>query len=372
VIRVRRAALAVVASGVAVIALSGGACQPRQQTQPEPQVSFAPELPLRSRGDDPLDRRAYAPVPSGLSVVGVAFVDADQGYALFQRCAQGQSCQAALALTLDGGNSWVSRKLPFTPDGPVAMHLGRGDVLVLRADPLGWFVSRDSGRTFEQRPMSPSPPEINLAGGQFAYRCPGDASACPSPRVLEIGADGREQPLPTSPPVTDPVVAEGGDERIWAAGSVGGAANQLAVVVSADRGKSWSAAGTVRRQQEVAGEVTLAVSGSGTDVWVVGGGYGARRTSEGSWVDLSAVREIDGLRASVALGDGVLLLAGNRGTSTVSADKWVPNAPPEVFDLRDLGNGVVQGYVRGQIDSVWLCRCTSGAQEWIRVSVSAP
>jgi hypothetical protein len=371
--RLRRAAIVVVASGVALATLSGGGCQPPQQAQPDPLASYTPGLPESSRSDDPLDRRAYAPVPSGLSVAGLEFVDADKGYALLQRCQQGQACEAALALTLDGGNSWLARKLPFTPSGPLKMYLGRGDVLVLRAEGLGWFVARDSGRDFEQRPTDPTPPEVNLAGARFARRCPSGASACPDPAVLEIGADGTAKALPTSPPVADPLVAEGGDRRIWAAGTVGaGTANQLAVVTSADRGKTWSPAGVVRREGGIAGDVTLAVSPSGADVWVAGGGYGARRASDGSWVDLSAVRDIDGVRASVALDNGVLLLAGNRGTSTVSADKWIPNAPPEGFNLRDLGNGVVQGYVRSQTDTVWLCRCKSGAQEWIRVSVSAP
>ena len=188
--RLRRAATVVVASGVAIVALSGGGCQPPQEARPDPLASYTPDLPQPSRSEDPLDRRAYAPVPTGLSVAGLEFADADKGYVLFQRCATGRACEAALALTLDGGNSWLARKLPFTPSGPLTMYLGRGDVLVLRADGLGWFVSRDSGRSFEQRPADPTPPEANLAGARFARRCPNGATTCPNPSVLEIGPDG--------------------------------------------------------------------------------------------------------------------------------------------------------------------------------------
>ena len=377
-VRRRRATAAVCAAALAVVALLGSGCKPTGETQAAGPSSPAPvatgEAPTPAGPDNPLDRRATAPVPAGYPVTDLEFVDADQGYALFQRCDQPRACRVALAVTLDGGNSWIDRPLPFTPQNQVALRVGPENLLLLRAEPIGWFVSRDSGRTFEQRPLQPPPLEINLTGPRYVHRCPSSNPDCPAPRpVLAIGADGAEAVRAVFPPVGDltGLQADGNGGKLWAVGRQSGT---VLVAVSANQGRSWTVAGTIPVGPTVLSDPPiLAVSTSGADVWLAGNGYGFRRAADGRWSPVPAMKDATDLRSAVALGQDVLLLAGTRGASTVTGDRWVPDAPPEVAALRDLGGGVVQGYVvSGSADTVWLCRCDGPDRQWIRVAVMAP
>ena len=79
-------------------------------------------------------------MPKGTSPRAVEFADADTGYALFSTCVSGLACQVGLVITLDGGQSWVARKVPFDDATEVEMRLGRGNVLLLRTVPGGWYV----------------------------------------------------------------------------------------------------------------------------------------------------------------------------------------------------------------------------------------
>ncbi len=358
------------AAMLAVAALIGSGCRPREDAQPE--QSYPAVAPLPSGPDDPLDRRAIAPVPAGYPITDLEFVDADEGYGLFQRCDQPRACQVALAVTLDGGNSWLVRALPFTPQNRVALRVGPGHLLLLRAEPTGWFVSRDYGRSFEQRPLQPPPLEVNLTGPKFVHRCPVSNPACTAPRpIIEIGPDGTETVLRAMPPVGDVVSLQlGGNGRLWAAGTQGA---DVLVAVSADAGRSWTPAGVITLGRTLATPPMLAVSDSGADVWLAGDGYGYRRAPDGHWTPVPAMKDATDLKSALALGDNVLLLAGTRGASTVTRDAWVPDAPPEVSTVRDLGDGVIQGYVvSGSADTVWLCRCHGTSRQWIRVAVSTP
>jgi len=369
------------AAALAVAALLGSGCKPTRAPGPDVAESAAvpeglrpTEAPTPAGPDNPLDRRATAPVPAGFPVTDLEFVDADQGYALFQRCDQPGACRVALVVTLDGGNSWIERPLPFTPQSRVALRVGPGTLLLLRAEPIGWFVSRDSGRTFEQRPLQPPPLEANLTGPRYVHRCPSSNPACPAPRpVLAIGGDGVEAVRTAFPPVGDltGLQADGGGTKLWA---VGRHAGTVLVAVSADQGRSWIPAGAIPLGPSILGDPPiLAVSSSGADVWLAGNGYGFRRAADGRWSPVPAMKDATDLRSAVALGHDVLLLAGTRGASTVTGDRWVPDAPPEVAALRDLGGGVVQGYLAsGSADTVWLCRCDSPDRQWIRVAVMAP
>jgi hypothetical protein len=381
VVRRRRATAAFCAAALAVVALLGSACKPTGSAGPDaadsaavPEGQRPSEAPAPVGPDNPLDRHATAPVPAGFAVTDLEFVDADDGFALFQRCDQPRACRVALAVTLDGGNSWIERTLPFTPQSRVALRVGPGNLLLLRAEPIGWFVSRDFGRTFEQRPLQPPPLEVHLTGSRYVHRCPSSDPACPPPRpVLAIGGDGVEAVRTAFPPVGDltGLQADGDGAELWA---VGRQAGTVLLAVSADQGRSWTPAGAIPLGAAAQSDPPiLAVSASGADVWLAGNGYGFRRAADGRWSPVPAMKDATDLRSAVALGNEVLLLAGTRGASTVTGDSWVPDAPPEVAALRDLGGGVVQGYlVSGSADTVWLCRCDSPDRQWIRVAVMAP
>ena len=379
-----RPTTALCAAALTAVALLGNACKPAGNAgQLGPGDTGAGATDARSATanpagpDNPLDRRATAPVPAGFPVTDLEFVDADQGYALFQRCDQPRACRVALGVTLDGGYSWLERSLPFVPQSRVSLRVGLHDeapnLLLLRAEPIGWFVSRDYGRTFAQRPLQPPPLEVNLTGPRYVHRCPVSDPACPPPRpVLAIGPTGAETARMAFPPVGDLVgLQAGADGRLWAAGREAGAA---AVAVSADQGRSWAPAGSIPLYGVPAGDPPmLAVSATGADVWLAGDGYGYRRSSDGRWLPVQAMKDATDLRSAIALGGDVLLLAGTKGASTVTGDRWVPDAPPEVASLRDLGGGVVQGYLAsGSADTVWLCRCRGADRQWIRVAVAAP
>jgi hypothetical protein len=384
-VRRGRPTTALCAAALTAVALLGNACKPAGNAgQLGPGDTGAGATDARSATanpagpDNPLDRRATAPVPAGFPVTDLEFVDADQGYALFQRCDQPRACRVALGVTLDGGYSWLERSLPFTPQGRVTLRVGLNEeaanLLLLRAEPIGWFVSRDSGRTFEQRPLLPPPLEVNLTGPRYVHRCPSSNPACPAPRpVLAIGADGVEAVRAGFPPVGDltGLQADGDGGKLWAVGHQSGT---VLVAVSADQGHSWTAAGVIPVGPAIlSAPPILAVSSSGADVWLAGNGYGFRRAADGRWSPVPAMKDATDLRSAVALGQDVLLLAGTRGASTVTGDRWVPDAPPEVAALRDLGGGVVQGYVAsGSADTVWLCRCDGPDRQWIRVAVMAP
>jgi hypothetical protein len=386
-VRRRRATATFCAAALAVVALLGSGCKPTGGAGPDLADSGSAsategqrpsEAPIPAGPDNPLDRRATAPVPAGFPVTDLEFVDVDEGYALFQRCDQPRACRVALAVTLDGGNSWIERPLPFTPQSRVALRVGltagAGNLLLLRAEPIGWFVSRDSGRSFEQRPLQPPPLEVNLTGPRYVHRCPSSNPACPAPRpVLAIGGDGAEAVRAAIPPVGNltGLQADGDGTKLWA---VGRQAGTVLLAVSADQGQSWTPAGAIPLGATAPSDPPiLAVSSSGADVWLAGDGYGFRRAADGRWSPVPAMQDATDLRSAVALGHDVLLLAGTRGASTVTGDRWVPDAPPEVAALRDLGGGVVQGYVvSGSADTVWLCRCDGTDRQWIRVAVMAP
>jgi hypothetical protein len=258
------------------------------------------------------------------------------------------------------------------------MYVGRGKVLALNDDVRGWFISRDSGRTFEQRPLQPPAKERNLAGPQYVLRCPGDAESCGSKPIVEIAADGTEKPLPSQPPFGDvSEVAASGDGRLWALHQAADKASAnpayvLTVAISTNNGQTWTIDGTVRVPLQAAEEAKLAASPDGADVWLIGTQYRVKRPADGHWpADVPRQQGVGKITGAVALGGGVLLVASDHGAATITSDRWVPDGPPEVISLHDLGGGLVQGYTN-QASVVWLCRCKGVNREWIRIAVSAP
>jgi photosystem II stability/assembly factor-like uncharacterized protein len=63
--------------------------------------------PFADRGSQPAH-----PIPPGVRLTGVHFVDAQQGWALGAGRCTGGTCQAVLARTIDGGRTWTSIALP--------------------------------------------------------------------------------------------------------------------------------------------------------------------------------------------------------------------------------------------------------------------
>ncbi|WP_432982439.1 hypothetical protein [Dactylosporangium sp. CA-233914] len=382
--RRRRRALALGLAAALVATLSAGSCAPNSTSQPEAvpsdDVSYE-DLPTANPPDDPHDRQNVVPVPKGTSPRGVEFADPSTGYALFTSCVAGRACQAGLAVTLDGGYSWVGRKLPFDDAIDVDMRLGRGNVLIVKAAPDGYFISKDAGRTFERRPLTPAPVETNLADPQYSVGCQdAAASGCSDPQPWVVGDDGNRGPLPSRPSGqyewTGLTATANG--TLWLAGrSPGGTASPAAGTTisawsSADRGRTWKPQGSAHTIEANA-VVRPVVSGDGADVWLVGPRFAAHLATTGEWVEATGMRELAQVLSAETLPGHNLLVASDQGVFVVDLAQRRTRDPGArlVFRLRRLDNTTILGYPAQQSGDVWLCTVREQGCDWAHVGVSA-
>jgi len=365
------------------VTLTAGSCQRREEGDeppPDAGVSYEEPQPTPAGSEDPYNRQNVVPVPKGTSPRAVEFVDANTGYALFSSCVSGQPCQVGLVLTLDGGSSWVARELPFSDATEVELRLGRGNVLILKAAPDGYFISRDNGRTFVQRPITSPPPELGLADPQYRAGCPDQAaSACPDRQLLQVGDNGVATALPGRPAAGDhsvftSLVAQD-DGKLWASTQMVDTAvtppmATVSVWSSTDHGKNWRSEGAVHPPDATA-EPHLAVAPDGSDVWLAGARFAARRTPSG-WTEAAAMREITELFSAEVLPAGALLVATSMGVWVLDLQQRVRDAGARlIFRLRRLADGTILGYPAQQSGDVWLCTPQSRKCDWSRVAVSA-
>lgn len=381
----RRRALIVALAVTLVATLTAGSCRPNSSAEPQQtpgdDVSYEELPPAPAGSEDPHDRQNVLPVPKGTSPRGVEFADANTGYALFSSCVAGQACQVGLAITLDGGASWVSRKLPFDDATDVDMRLGRGNVLIVKAAPDGYFVSRDAGRTFQLRPLTPPPAELALADPQFSVGCQDPAATDCEPQPWTVGDDGTRSPLPGHPPGTHRYtgLAAATDGTLWLtaqaaepAGTPGGAV--ITVWSSADHGRTWQPQGTARAADATV-LVRPVVAPDGSDVWLVGSRFAARRVLAGgavTWVEATAMREVTELLGAEVLPGGVVLVASSQGVWLLDQQHRVRDPGARlVFRLRRLDDGTILGYPAQQSGEVWLCTVQNQRCDWAHVAVSA-
>ena len=380
---VRRRPLAAVLAVALTLTLTAGSCTPGDEPveDPAPDVSYQEDpQPAPAGSEDPRNRQSIVQVPKGTSPRGVEFADADTGYALFSSCISGLACQVGLVITLDGGQSWVARKVPFDDATEVEMRLGRGNVLLLRTVPGGWYVSRDTGLTFQQHPLIPAPPELNLTEPRFSVGCLDGTVDCPARQLVEITDDGKRAALPGRPAGEHrftSLVAQA-DGKLWltaqAVETSATAAPMLTVSVwsSADHGRSWRAEGSARLPQQSGVEPHVVVAPDGSDVWLVGNQFAARRTAAGAWVEASAMREVAEVYSAEVLPGGLLLVASGQGVWTVGSDRRSRDQGGRlVFRLRRLSGTVILGYPGQQSGEVWLCEVKDKNCEWSRVAVAA-
>jgi hypothetical protein len=388
-VRRRRRALAVALAAALLATLSAGSCTPnksaeQEQAAPTDDVSYE-DVPAPNGSDDPHDRQNVVPVPKGTSPRGVEFADPNTGYALFTSCVAGQPCQVGLVLTLDGGGSWVERQLPFTDALDVDMHLGRGNVLVIKAAPAGYFVSKDTGRTFDKRPLTPPPVELNLADPQYSVGCQDiAASGCPDAQPWIIADDGARQPLPSRPSGSFKYLGltASANGTLWlTAQPTGGAATPapgttINVWSSADKGRTWQAQGTAHSTDQ---NVTVkpVVSPSGDDVWLVGAHFAARRQpgttgASSSWQEATGMREVTELFSAEVLPGGAVLIASSQGVWVLDQQQRTRDqGARQIFRLRRLDETTILGYPAQQSGEVWLCTVKTKSCDWSHVAVSS-
>ncbi|GAA1502535.1 hypothetical protein GCM10009827_014020 [Dactylosporangium maewongense] len=378
----KRRALAAALAVTLFMTLTAGSCGPgeEQADDPAPDVSYQEEAPAPAGSEDPHNRQSVVQVPKGTSPRAVEFADADTGYALFSTCVNGQACQVGLVITLDGGQSWVPRKVPFDDATEVEMRLGRGNVLLLRTAPGGWYVSKDTGHTFKQYPLNPPPPELNLTEPRFSVGCLDGTVDCAARQPMELTDDGKRVALPSHPSGNQrftSLVAQA-DGKLWlTAQSVetsGSVPPMITVSVwsSADGGRTWHAEGTARLPQQSGVEPHVVVAPDGSDVWLAANQFAARRTEGGTWVEASAMREVAEVYSAEVLPGGLLLVASGQGVWTVDSERRTRDQGGRlVFRLRRLSETTILGYPAQQSGEVWLCEVRDKNCEWSRVAVAA-
>ncbi|WP_426508899.1 hypothetical protein ACPPVO_59960 [Dactylosporangium sp. McL0621] len=386
----RRPVLVLALAAALVSTLSAGSCAPNSTPEPaqptDGDVSYE-DMPTAYPSANPTDRQNVVPVPKGTSPRGVEFVDAGTGYALFTSCVAGGACKAGLALTLDGGSSWVERALPFNDAIDVDMRLGRGNVLIIKAAPDGYFISRDSGRTFQRRPLTPPPVELNLAEPQFSVGCQDPAATgCSDAQPWIVGDDGNRAPLPGRPSGQHEWtgLAAAADGTLWltaraaggAPGSSPAAGTTISVWSSSDHGHSWKAQGNAFASQANA-VVRPVVSPDGGDVWLVGPQFAAhmvagRDGAAAGWTESTAMREVAQVFSAEVLPAHRLLIASGQGVWLLDGQQRVRDTGARlIFRLRRLDATTILGYPAQQSGDVWLCTVGDQGCDWIHVGVSS-
>ena len=146
----------------------------------------------------------------------------------------------------------------------------------------------------------------------------------------------------------------------------------VSVWSSADHGNTWRAEGAARLPQQSGVEPHVVVAPDGSDVWLAGNQYAARRSAAGAWVEANAMREVAEVYSAEVLPGGVLLVASGQGVWTVEGDKRTRDQGGRlVFRLRRLSDTAILGYPAQQSGEVWLCAVTDKNCEWSRVAVAA-
>ncbi|MFG2038680.1 hypothetical protein [Dactylosporangium sp. NPDC048998] len=384
----KRRGLVVALAAVLLATLSAGSCAPNGTAEPQQtpgdDVSYE-DVPATPGGsEDPHNRQNVVPAPKGTSPRGVEFADPNTGYALFTSCVAGQPCQVGLVLTLDGGASWVERELPFDDAIDVDMRLGRGNVLIIKAAPDGYFVSRDTGRTFERRPLTPPPVELNLAEPQYSVGCQDTAaSGCADAQPWIIGDDGNRAPLPARPSGSHwyTGLTSAADGTLWLTTQAVSAASPAAgstitVWSSADHGRTWQPQGTAHATDPTV-VVRPVVAPDGSDVWLIGPRFAARRQpgttgSASVWTEATAMREVAELFSAEVLPGGAVLIASNQGVWVLDQQQRTRDPGARlIFRLRRLDDQTILGYPAQQSGEVWLCTIKTKTCDWTHVAVSA-
>ncbi|MEU5939100.1 hypothetical protein ABZ807_07895 [Micromonospora sp. NPDC047548] len=228
---------------------------PARTAAPSPPAAPAPSPPP-SAGFDEV-RAVRVAVAQRYDDPYVEFSDAAHGWALFGSCdgrPPDRNCPAQLFSTLDGGRSWLQVRHPRPVAANQQLYTGPG-LVVLWAEPHGWYASTDGGASFVRTAGEPA--AWRAAQGRFQLVEGAD----------QVGEwDGRRlRPLAAQPPVRGlNSVALAGDLLVAA----GTADDRPYAAVSTDRGRSWQST-PVPAPDGAVSTLRVRVAPDG-DVWLVG------------------------------------------------------------------------------------------------------
>jgi hypothetical protein len=331
----------------------------RASASPRP-VATAPAPPGVAPADEV--RQVRVAVPQRYDQPTIEFVDADHGYALFATCdgrPPGRDCPALLFSTRDGGRSWRGLRHPRPIAENQQLYAPKG-LLVLDAEPYGWYASTDGGVTFTHFPGVAPPPVLVGADGRFQV----------------TGNDGqvtrwdgrRLRPLAVQPglPMVNAVAEAGG--LLMAAGAEGGRAY---AAVSSDQGGSWQRT-AVPAPDGAVGPVRVVVAPDG-EAWLIGErpdrtGFPALWRYPGRWESVRAAGHPGRVRSVAPIGGGRLAVTGPDGVGVVVDGRYErvtwPLGPEHYLGL--LGDGTLLARAP---DEVVLGVGPANNRRWIRVTL---
>ena len=380
----------------ATLTLALAGCQPgaNPAPSPAPRAGDAVGAPTSIVSEV---RRSKLAVPKGMALLTMEFADASHGYAAFVSeypvSGTGDDARYASSLfaTVDGGRTWKQLADPRRPSRSPQLYTVDARTIVLLADPYAWYVSRDGGATFSQRPDDPAPPELDSLQSPYRLDC---ADGCVIKRY-----DGHSSTLlaqPTLPGDLGAVIQAG--DSLWAASL--DASGTPFTATSRDGGKSWQRRDVPAHDGGRPTRVNLQVSPDGGDVWLVGylvgpipgyhrvgGGLGSalplRRKDLGvpllwlregdRWVPKGTVGAPEPSQnpfAVAAVGGGLAAVTGPHGLALVDG-AWheiqMSPRPEWVTALRD-GTVVAAAPTNG---SLFLGRRSGRDLSWVEVAVSS-
>lgn len=314
------------------------------------------------------------PVPRHYERSIVEFTDAVRGYAQFIHCGNPDAvsvpaldCSAILLTTADGGRSWQRLRHPEPLAKDHQLYAGAG-TLALLAEPHGWYVSADAGRTFRHEPVraQQQPAAVRALNGRFQLCCDGDSP----PQIGEWVGD-RFRPVPAQRRLVNPTSVAYDQGRLYVAGVAKG---RVEASWSHDEGRTWRATVVSEPEGELS-RVQLAV-GRG-DAWLIG--YGPDdptvfpqlwRAREDRWEKVDVRRHPRRLTSVVPLGAGLLAVTGPSGSGMVSVGDGAGvyndvNWPIRDTNLRLLPDGTL--LAGGSDGTAWLGSGLFGDWRWIKL-----
>ncbi|MEV0808888.1 hypothetical protein [Micromonospora sp. NPDC050200] len=329
---------------------------PARTAAPSPPPATVP-APPPSAGFDEV-RAVRVAVAQRYDDPYLEFSDAAHGWALFAGCdgrPPDRSCPALLFSTLDGGRSWLQVRHPRPVADNQQLYTAPG-LVVLGAEPHGWYASTNGGASFVRTAEVPA--EWRAAQGRFQVI---EATG----RVGEW--DGRRsRPLAAQPPVPGLDTVASSDDLLVAAGM---ADDRPYAAVSTDRGRSWQPT-PVPAPDGAVSTLRVRVAPDG-DVWLVGErpdrmDFPALWRYLGRWLPVPAESCPSRILSVAPVGAGRVAVTGPSGVGVVIDGRYTPVAWPlgPNHYLSLLGDGTL---VARAPDETVLAVGPVGTRRWIRV-----